>query len=429
MNNMINICNHNLCLNQDPAHPMTPQCFSNTPDYSEQKKNQINGIIQGIYDNIDNLDLGLIESIIGLMMDIECNNTKIREFLDNLRPRNTMGNFKQIYVIDFPNILYYIIDNIRQRNNVHPILSQQIIINRAIQSIKDFCQRELENNNYIIIIFKPSHNLNIQLNMYDNFKDIFFGDGAVDTGYLMETNEPNDIFKNLLNDTFFIINCQNTLGTPIVPSNYDDFIFWIVSVSLFNILHFNGLDVQQLNLLTLDRQSLDDQQFAGTNIKNIFFFNNVNIQHIEYIKNTDGAIQIITNMNNNSILIQYIGVCHEILNSFNKVNGNNPINIELCNTDDIFNELYINMVNYDPDIGQTTIYDYIEYCYRTKKSLNMFENNNINDYRGGMLFYGLIKYIQVTLYQDQIINPWIPNIHCNRDCVINNSILDNLFGL
>ena len=423
---IMEICRHQTCPQNHPPGLQQPGffCFSNTDNYNILKKTNINNCRRalGQYPDHDDNNLGLIESVIGLMIDYECVNAQITNFINDIRTNN-----RRIFIIDFPNILEHCIEAIQDE-----YMRGDHVLFLALNIIKNFCREELLRGNYIIIVFKPSHQLHVRLDRWDNFKEYFFNDGDPITNF-MDTNDDDDVFKRRLDETFFIINFQLPPGIQANASNYDDFIFWVISISFFNLLSANLLNIRLLTLLTLDTQNLTDMRHGRTNRKNIFFYDAQNFYHIQYIRQPDTVIRIDTVINQNSTLTLYIRYVHTLLNHYNRVsivniaqNGaligiQNPpldsVDIHDVDTLSIFHNIFNVPVTFSA-IPYPSLIDYVHSYYRNIRiiPLNEFKNNNILGYCGGLIFYANIKYIQHSLYG-------------RYDGTITRNTLNRLFGL
>jgi hypothetical protein len=342
-------------------------------------------------DNIDNnmksINLDLVESLVGTLMGFNTNLELIDKFqFDIIRNMKT-------FIIDYQNLLFGYINF--ANNQPMP---------EFLEFLANFIYIELIKNNKIIIIYKPSNrdvyynNNNPRHNNPDEMDIVSDEMNPIISSLIFLIDNSKNIMgidgysfiKKHININLFVIytELQIPLLNANLSSNYDDFLFWIISIAFWNIYElFNK--TENIFLLTNDSQKTyyNIPKIDNSNDKNIFnFSDNFNIYK--------------TTISSNNLFYQeqyQIGnsYLHLIKNILNENFFSNKFLLSNLKLNDIYNYIFRNIYNIENI--HTTYFDYLIQQNRLKYCYDNFSMNIRKIYSlfpPGICFYAFIKYIQ-----------------------------------
>lgn len=331
--------------------------------------------------NPPNNQLGLIESVLGNLLNIGCNSQSLDYFISDIQNNCTTE------IIDFQNIASILKEYYMTSNKT---LSEADCYKHALEQIVKYTYNRIkDDNNYVVIVFKPSRYYQTDRvfgSDFDYIKSMFFGN---DIGEYK--SDPQQLMYKILgqqlNLRLFFINMS---CNQVSSSNYDDFIFWAIAIGFYGIYSISANNnIRNLKLITNDKQVMD----GVDNTKNILNFNMcdfINIDHIQYYlddyQDTNGKTvrKIKTYTSNNTVLKFYLEILHCVLNydylkNYTKLSDVSTENINTF----VENSIHGNIGLMDV-ISLENIQNYLVYRY---------DNGNVK-YLAGYIFFALIKYIQ-----------------------------------
>jgi hypothetical protein len=397
------------------THRLFLNLYGNTQPF-----NNINQIISYIDPPDDNI--GLIESLLGNMLNLGTNPKIMKEFRDDVIVHRCKS-----YIVDYQNIYHILRDMFKYSDDTIKLL------------LRRYFAYLVYGGHYVIIVYKPSSSGHVHHDsltddiIYDPLLDYFFDlKNAKNELYdmnIIDDYRPHIILRKKLNKKFFLVNFQsNRRGS----SNYDDYIFWVIAISFYNFYQVTIEELHEmeesvvnaeniinnLHILTNDKQKII--QSENSNDKNILNFGQMkfktNISNYKYINNiVDGVDNIDVIIDNNSVLENYLCSFYECVTyDFIQDVSSGVVNISSLTLRQIYNNIhfvtydfYMLDVNnyYDVNIsyldaivnGDEHVFENINFAKNIKKVT--FAKTNIEVDINGYLFYYFIKLIQHKIFK------------------------------
>lgn len=392
---------------------------------------QINDLL-----NPSNINIGLLESVLGSTLNISCNNELQAKFENIINTTET-----QTYIIDYQNILHKLIRDeatiplpagidITQRNNYHKF--------RAVARIKQFVNAKITVGNLVIIIYKPSGIFNQAgqtSSPPDSIVDIHTG--VVTRDLLLESffrtdstydlqlaDEPtwNLNINNALNNNLYIVNYF--MPTNPTNSSYDDLMFWLLGICFYKIYERFG-KIQNIFLMTNDKQRLIDPalntipvgpitnetiinhlspfSLVYTQFKNVLdlgpAFNNV--CRIKYELDDHGIVSARALMADNirdNLLTNYLSLMYDGCDHFVNTAGQ-LISASTLNGNDIYNTIFATRF-FINDVESSIMGNLLDSVMTLNPSLTTIPPFPRQVYTIPYYFYAHIKYIQYKKFGD-----------------------------
>ena len=190
-----------------------------------------------------------LDHIMAHLMNMPYDGAIINKVYSNIM---SMG---KTYIIDYQNICMIINEHLKQFTQY----DEKTLNDLQTQYFNEFLHNIVINNNaYVIIIYKPSSNCNLNLSFP-----------------FIAPNKQQDIISTL-NKNFFIIDYKFHRKRNIRTSSYDDYIFWVIAIAFYFMYkkiscdynpNYNYLD--NLILYTNDKQyfNIPDSIFLDTHYK------------------------------------------------------------------------------------------------------------------------------------------------------------------
>lgn len=352
--------------------------------------------------------LGLIESVLGNLMNIGCNTQSLNDFIHDIKHAHTTE------IIDFQNIASILFEHYKR---THPTVSDQECHAHALEQIVRYTHERIHNNeNYVIIVFKPSQHYQ-SADGYgsrtddDYIKSMFFGydmRGTTPTfkPYSHTNQDMYGTLGQLLNSRLFFINMSCSQRSS---SNYDDYIFWAITIGFYGLYNTHSHTyINNLKIITNDKQMMNDT----TNTKNILNFNMCNFTHIShkqyYYENSydkGDFYRINTYLSTNTVLKFYLEILHCVLNYDYLRNYALLSDLTTENINQIVESHVDGSYGLMDAISMGETQNYLVYTY-TNPNTAVYSR-----YLVGYMFFALIKYIQWgqfgeeygSLQQDRVI--------------------------
>jgi len=395
------------------------------------------------FDNI-NIDSSLVSSIIGKNLNLRCDERDIEDFIEHFTNSSSDAS---IIIIDFQNYINKLYDNLKCSDEKSTDYKKKIIGNQ----INTMLSKYLEKGSYIFIVYKKSKNFD-----YNFLYDILSTPNNLKI-YCKQNSSLQVLsidIATIKNDLSLEIN-----GNP-YTSSIDDFIFWLISVFIYNIIKHRIESVIPQNiakptfqfrdplplpgkfssnvrdsrfiLLTNDKQRLDENYNNYFNdITNVYklpqipsnnppqknlFESTIGDKDIIYISNILYEEDKIIHGNDN-LLINYVNFLYNLF-------GNTPIKLKPIESIRTFNDSHLQklytkfqdnqiilselrtdtinlLINKYPIIQEETsdysILKYIKNILDYPNQINVFKDYSIHP---GLYFYAQIKYIQKTKYMN-----------------------------
>lgn len=294
----------------------------------------------------------IFNDILKSLMNIGCESKQLIDIKNKI-----IKNNKKIYIFDYVNfVILYKIKNIN-------ITTTE---NNLINEFKNFLKYQIQNNNYVIIVFKENNQFGINTTHIKNI---------IDEGSITEK----------LNINIFIIQIEPTeLNNVAKTSNNDDFIFWIICVYFFHNLYIYN-KINNIYFMTNDKQNLVKKYYNESD----YYTNNKNILNFESIN----CYLYISNAENNKILLSDVYI--KIFINLVRIADSDKLKIA---------NLYENIES--NDASKINLIKKIDEIYKSdnKNLTQIFTDNLISP---GLIFYATIKYIQKqkpTLNETDLLN-------------------------
>lgn len=372
-------------------------------------------ILSGII-NPNNLEIGLIESVIGNTLGIGCNSA-IQSTYEGLvaHPNN-----KNTYIVDYANIISILVRTEQQSTRLD--LEQCKL--RAIKRIKLFIEDKCSKGHFVIIVYKPRYGDEHNVSMSPD--GTLFNDESRDflLNNLFRASPAISVFRpDILTDNIKTY-LENGLlqipafyryyprGAPTGPksSNYDDLVFWMLGISFYKIYERFG-NIANIHFVTNDTQS----ELLGK-FKNILDIGSEPIYQLRYyVEKILGVNKVNARFINRpeepgNLLAVYLTMMYQAINLGISISGQGTLMSDsTLNGPELYNRIIgTELFNIGPEGSAQTIWDYLNPSSPTSiirtnpfslepKKMEIEDEVNYN-YMIPYMFQAHIKYIQFKKY-------------------------------
>lgn len=369
-----------LYVSEGKAHEFNNSTFD---EYLESLNQDKKFKYEILLDPSDN-DLNLVDSVVGLMLNIGVNKNCLDDFNGRIWRTHT-------YIIDFQNILHILMKSTNPSHFNRTTTKKEKIIYFTTM-IQTFCAKKIRERHNVIVVLKSSKY--IEIDGFDPVKEIFLGISKSKRNSINLTNNYNEnntsetsdafLLSNNLNENLFLINLEPESRSS---NNFDDFAFWVIAIAFYNYYEKRSLN-NNIFLLTNDFQSLYGVDTSSNN-KNILNFNNVeNIVYYNCVnKDTENSFYI--NLKK-SALEGYLNILREFLEYNDSGNPNSNLSLDQVRN-------LINRKSY-AEYGNHTMMDLL-LSNGLDENLVLFSNSSVK-YNGFAFFYSAIKYVQYKTFSN-----------------------------